>query len=126
MLNTDGTHDIIQELSKAASAREWIAIAWKLGIILIVIAYLKTILRTIGNVLNQIAYAIMGRDKKLNPKELMGATMWLTAVGIVVKYFYTSEINMPFFLSVLTYFCVMFGIDSFSNKGVKNISDNAK
>lgn len=115
ILESDGLQDAFKEISKAHSVKEWISIAWRLGFFIVVLVYIKTILFTVKEILLSIWSAFVGKDKKLDTKELMGATMWLTTIGIVIKYFYKSVIDLEFFIVVVGYFCVMFGIEQFKN-----------
>lgn len=120
MMDTDGTQDIINELSKAHNVKEWLNIAWKVGLFIITLVYIKTIIKTCIEILKEIWQAFVGKDKKLDPKELMGITMWVFTICLMIKYLNSNEINIELFLMVVGYFCIMFGIEKLTKVKIEN------
>jgi hypothetical protein len=124
MIDVDGTPDLLKELSNITSIKEWFSIIWRVGILIIVIVYIKAILKTIVTVLKAIANVFIGKDGKLDSKELMGATCWIVVSGCAIKYFVEDKYDITFLSVFLTYYCIMFGIEHIANKLSVNKTKN--
>lgn len=103
---------MFKEFLTADTTREWIIIIIQLCTILLVVIYIKRIVKLITFILNQIWLAIT-INGKLNIKELVGSLcLILFLLASIVFIFNERDVLLLQFIGLLlAYFCLMYGIE---------------